>query len=465
VPAVASASKAAAPHAHTTAKSQFSPPREGRSSPFSELLDSPEPRRTPPRHAQGAQRDTQPDEPAPPRDRLKAKSTARSANTAAERQASKPGERDARSESREDSRSATSNNPDDTVDTAATSRSKDATTSAASAIDELAEAVPAPVQSDIPDDAAANAVAIVAPALSDGPDPAAAIAVPLAPGGEAATEAVPPSPADGETTISAMTGRPAPTTAKPAASSQPSTAPDADADSPQTETADASAPSATTAGKPSHATAEANRFAPLAHHKGADASQSAQEAASAKVPDITHFHASQNGLQSGLHAATANHHAVAAGAPQTTAGPAPAPASVPIVGLAVEIAARASGGTNRFEIRLDPPELGKIDVRLDIDKHGHVTSRLIVEKAETLDLLRRDAPQLERALQDAGLKTSGDGLQFSLQQQTPQERNDDDAPAPHTAEITVTDDVVDSTLVQRGYARLAAARGGVDIRI
>ena len=38
---------------------------------------------------------------------------------------------------------------------------------------------------------------------------------------------------------------------------------------------------------------------------------------------------------------------------------------------------------------------------------GKVTSRLTVERAETLDLLRRDAPQLERALQHAGLNTEG----------------------------------------------------------
>ena len=90
--------------------------------------------------------------------------------------------------------------------------------------------------------------------------------------------------------------------------------------------------------------------------------------------------------------------------------------TVPIAGLAVEIVSRAHEGLRRFEIRLDPPELGRIDVRLDVDRGGNVTSRLTVERAETLDLLRRDAPQLERALQHAGLNTEG-GLQFSLRDQ------------------------------------------------
>ena len=95
----------------------------------------------------------------------------------------------------------------------------------------------------------------------------------------------------------------------------------------------------------------------------------------------------------------------------------PTPVAVPIAGLAVEIASHALGGKNRFEIRLDPPELGRIDVRLDVDRDGKVTSRLVVDRPETLDILRRDAPALERSLQQAGLKTADDALQFSLRDQ------------------------------------------------
>ena len=94
--------------------------------------------------------------------------------------------------------------------------------------------------------------------------------------------------------------------------------------------------------------------------------------------------------------------------------------AVPLSGLAVEISVNAKGGNSRFEIRLDPAYLGRIDVRLDVDKNGQVTSRLFIEKSETLvDLLRRDAPQLQQALQDAGLKTSDSSLQFSLRDQNP----------------------------------------------
>src|SRR5690606_2696372 len=70
----------------------------------------------------------------------------------------------------------------------------------------------------------------------------------------------------------------------------------------------------------------------------------------------------------------------------------------------------------RFQIRLDPPELGRIDVKLDIDKAGQVHARLTVEKAETLDLMQRDQRGLERALQQAGLDGTRTNLEFSLKQ-------------------------------------------------
>jgi flagellar hook-length control protein FliK len=43
-------------------------------------------------------------------------------------------------------------------------------------------------------------------------------------------------------------------------------------------------------------------------------------------------------------------------------------AAVPVAGLAVAIAARAQNGSNQFDIRLDPAELGRVDVRLDVDR-------------------------------------------------------------------------------------------------
>lgn len=84
--------------------------------------------------------------------------------------------------------------------------------------------------------------------------------------------------------------------------------------------------------------------------------------------------------------------------------------------IAFELARQVDSGNTRFQIRLDPPELGRIDVKLDIDSNGQVNARLTVEKAETLDLMQRDQRALERALQQAGLDANKTNLEFSLKQ-------------------------------------------------
>jgi flagellar hook-length control protein FliK len=139
--------------------------------------------------------------------------------------------------------------------------------------------------------------------------------------------------------------------------------------------------------------------------------------------------------------------------------------AVSIAGVAVEIAAHARDGKNHFEIRLDPPELGRIDVRLHIDHDGQVTSHLRVDRTETLDLLRRDAPALEKALQDAGLKTADSGLQFSLRHQNSSQQNQGHEPPPTSARLVLPDEASATAETRRHYGRLAGLGGGVDITV
>ena len=84
--------------------------------------------------------------------------------------------------------------------------------------------------------------------------------------------------------------------------------------------------------------------------------------------------------------------------------------------LAFELVRQVHDGHSRFQVRLDPAELGRIDVKLDIDANGQVHARLTVERAETLDLMQRDQRGLEKALQQAGLDSAKTNLEFSLKQ-------------------------------------------------
>jgi flagellar hook-length control protein FliK len=161
--------------------------------------------------------------------------------------------------------------------------------------------------------------------------------------------------------------------------------------------------------------------------------------------------------------------------PSAAATPAPAAqlnvtvatnAPVPLSGLAFEIAASARSGKSRFEIRLDPADLGRIDVRIDVDRNGQVTSHLTVEKPETLSMLRQDAPQLQRALDDAGLKTGNGGLQFSLRDQSSSGQNNGNETGRNAQRLVISnDDPTPAASAGRTYGRTLGSSRGVDIRV
>ena len=76
--------------------------------------------------------------------------------------------------------------------------------------------------------------------------------------------------------------------------------------------------------------------------------------------------------------------------------------------------AAKSGEAKALTIQMDPPELGRVDVRLEFGTDNTVKAHMIAEKPETFLMLQRDAAVLERALQDAGLDADGSNLSFEL---------------------------------------------------
>lgn len=82
--------------------------------------------------------------------------------------------------------------------------------------------------------------------------------------------------------------------------------------------------------------------------------------------------------------------------------------------LAGQISRNFNNGNRTFDIRLDPAELGKVDVRLEMRADNRVHAILTAERPETLAELQRSARDLERALNDAGLELSDEGLSFAM---------------------------------------------------
>jgi flagellar hook-length control protein FliK len=101
------------------------------------------------------------------------------------------------------------------------------------------------------------------------------------------------------------------------------------------------------------------------------------------------------------------------------AAPQEAPRPTPDINqFAVDVSAKSQSGARQFDIRLDPPELGRVDVRLSIDANGNAEAHLTADQPQTLDMLRKDSTSLTQALRDAGLNVSQDGLNFSLKSQS-----------------------------------------------
>ena len=83
----------------------------------------------------------------------------------------------------------------------------------------------------------------------------------------------------------------------------------------------------------------------------------------------------------------------------------------------VNIQRAVEGKVESLTVKLRPELLGRIEIRLDGDAAGRLQIVVLAERSETLDLLQRDARQLEQALQDAGIRTQDQGLQFGLKGQ------------------------------------------------
>jgi len=83
--------------------------------------------------------------------------------------------------------------------------------------------------------------------------------------------------------------------------------------------------------------------------------------------------------------------------------------------VAAQITKAAQGSDSRsITLQLDPPELGRVEVRLEFGDNKKVKAHLFVEKPETLLMLQRDANALERALQNAGLETDSTSLNYEM---------------------------------------------------
>ncbi len=75
---------------------------------------------------------------------------------------------------------------------------------------------------------------------------------------------------------------------------------------------------------------------------------------------------------------------------------------------------QSEAGGQQVTVRLNPAELGMVQVRVDRDAAGVASVSVTAERPETLQTLVRDQAQLHRVLDAAGVPSVGRTLTFSL---------------------------------------------------
>lgn len=153
--------------------------------------------------------------------------------------------------------------------------------------------------------------------------------------------------------------------------------------------------------------------------------------------------------------------------------PAPLPARAgpeTVLALATQMARRLDDGVTRFDLQLNPGDLGRVDVRLEIDAAGGIRAAFTFEDAHAAGELGRRADELQKSLESAGFNLSG-GLTFDIAGDRSQGRNpgwadarDGRNPTPAAPEHEAGREGP-SEITEALSGRRMAARSGVDIRI
>ncbi|MBU1383293.1 MAG: flagellar hook-length control protein FliK [Alphaproteobacteria bacterium] len=74
---------------------------------------------------------------------------------------------------------------------------------------------------------------------------------------------------------------------------------------------------------------------------------------------------------------------------------------------------KLEGRSTRFEIALRPDDLGRVDVKLDIDAEGRLSARLAFDNPAAATDLRGRTDELRRQLEAAGFELADDAFEFA----------------------------------------------------
>lgn len=216
---------------------------------------------------------------------------------------------------------------------------------------------------------------------------------------------------------------------------------------------------------------DAKAFEQAVNEKARGAGQAQHQPQQGKADAVTAFNANQaqqleqpaqtQQLLPLTASSTSATHAQHAIVEQSAARAAPAASQV-----AREIVRQFDGENTRFELRLDPPELGRVEVRLEVSRDHKVTAIVAADSPQALAELARHARELEQTLQSAGLELSDNGLSFDLRQSRDEANNEDAGGGGRNGENANTNDALSEAPVTArpiGFERWRGVR--IDVTV
>lgn len=140
-----------------------------------------------------------------------------------------------------------------------------------------------------------------------------------------------------------------------------------------------------------------------------------------------------------------------------------AQAGSPAEQVATQILNAGKDGVDLIKVQLNPAELGRIDIKLEMGQDGRILAVISADNQNSLDLLQQDSKHLEKALQDAGFDTGSDSLSFSLNQGNAEEGADQGMSSANTAPVMENDEdmLIDPVILSDS----SSPNSGLDIQV
>jgi flagellar hook-length control protein FliK len=94
--------------------------------------------------------------------------------------------------------------------------------------------------------------------------------------------------------------------------------------------------------------------------------------------------------------------------------------------VSVKISKALQAGNDKISIQLKPAELGRVDVKMELTHDGRIMAVVTADNKDTLDLLRKDSNDLQKALENAGLQMDSGDMTFNLRGDENETASDED---------------------------------------